>query len=43
MIAASPNVTLVSLAEPEGHPIHFGTFARYGSRSPSPTITPATI
>ncbi len=30
IIAASANVTLASLAEREGHPIHFGTFARYG-------------
>jgi len=30
VIAASANVTLASLAEREGHPIGFGTFARYG-------------
>lgn len=30
VIAASANVTLASLSEREGHPIRFGTFARYG-------------
>jgi Na+/H+ antiporter NhaD/arsenite permease-like protein len=30
IIAASANVTLASLSEREGHPIGFGTFARYG-------------
>jgi Na+/H+ antiporter NhaD/arsenite permease-like protein len=30
IIAASANVTLASLSEREGHPIRFGTFARYG-------------
>lgn len=30
VIAASANVTLASLSEREGHPIDFGTFARYG-------------
>jgi Na+/H+ antiporter NhaD/arsenite permease-like protein len=30
VIAASANVTLASLSEREGHPIGFGTFARYG-------------
>jgi Na+/H+ antiporter NhaD/arsenite permease-like protein len=30
IIAASANVTLASLSEREGHPVHFGTFARYG-------------
>jgi Na+/H+ antiporter NhaD/arsenite permease-like protein len=30
IIAASANVTLASLSEREGHPVRFGTFARYG-------------
>ncbi|HJT64263.1 MAG TPA: ArsB/NhaD family transporter [Candidatus Limnocylindria bacterium] len=30
IIAASANVTLASLSEREGHPIRFGTFAKYG-------------
>jgi Na+/H+ antiporter NhaD/arsenite permease-like protein len=43
IIAASANVTLASLSEREGHPIGFGTFARYGLPVTVGTMLVATI
>jgi Na+/H+ antiporter NhaD/arsenite permease-like protein len=43
IIAASANVTLASLSEREGHPIGFGTFARYGLPVTIGTMLVATV
>jgi Na+/H+ antiporter NhaD/arsenite permease-like protein len=43
IIAASANVTLASLAEREGHPIGFGTFARFGLPVTVGTMLVATV